>query len=124
MKILDNTGKVKQKWVWLTAALLFVASLPVISVYSSNGYQAQGIMACLSVSVLVIYALQFPSYLRRIWLWVYVICLSALYFYTARLLPNFLPRSAPTSLVLWPFVFVTIGIDAIFLRIFAKLFEN
>ena len=122
MKILDDNGKVMQKWVWLIAALLFLASLPVIWVYASHGYQGQGIMGCISVCVLVIYALQFPRYFKSAWIYAYVALLSAFYLSVVLFLPNVLPNNAPTSLVLWPFVLVTIGIDAVVMRIFAKIF--
>jgi hypothetical protein len=122
MKILDDNGKVMDKWVWLVAVLLFIMSLPIIWIYSLYGHQSQGIMGCISVCVLVVYALQFPAYLKRTWMWFYVGTLSSFYFSVVIFLPDFLPRNAPTSVVLWPFVLVTIGIDAIMIRMFAKLF--
>lgn len=124
MKILDENGKVMEKWVWLCAIILFLLSLPVISIYSLYGLQSQGIIGCISVCVLAIYALQFPEHLKKNWMWGYILTLSTFYLLTVILLPNILPKNAPTSVVLWPFVLVTVGIDAIMMRVFAKLFDR
>ena len=124
MNIFDGKGNVSAPLIWATAAALFCLSLPVIWIYGSYGYQLEGIFACLSVSVLVIYALQFPKYLKRPWLYAYVTMLSAFYFLAALLLPGALPKNTPTSAFLWPFALVTIGIDFLVLRIFVRLFES
>ena len=116
--------KMEDRYVWLIGAALFLASLPIIGLYAYFDRRAQGILSCLSVSVLVIYALQFPQHLGKWWLYVYVAALAVGYLAVSLVLPNELPNKTPTSFVLWPFALVTIGIDAVMLRAFACLFDR
>ena len=124
MKLLDDNGKVMPRWVWLAAAIALLISIPIVMLYSSYGRQAQGMMACLSVSILVVFTMQYPKYFGRRWLYLYFTLLSTGYFSASLLLPNYLPRTLPTSSVLWPVALVTIGIDAAVLHLFSRLFAG
>jgi hypothetical protein len=124
MNVFDEKGNVSPPLIWAAAATLFGLSLPVIWLYASYGYQLEGVFSCLSTSILVIYALQFPKYLKRPWLYAYIAVLTLFYMWAALLLPGSLPKGAPTSAFLWPLAFVTIGIDFVMLRIFVKVFEK
>ena len=117
-------GKIEDRYLWLIAGTLFAASLPVIWLYASFDRQAQGILCCLSVSVLIVYALQFPQHLGKWWLYVYVATLVVCYVAVSFVLPNELPRKTPTSFALWPFALISIAVDALMLRAFSRLFDR
>lgn len=120
----DENYKIKPKWIWIAAAVLFVVSLPVIWLYESFGRQTEGVFGCAAVSVMIIYALQYPLYIRRFWYYVYMVVLGILYLTVALLLPNEIPTNMPTSVFLWPFVLFTVGIDWLVMRLFLLLFER
>ena len=52
--MLDEHGRVKERWVWTAAAGSFALSLPVIWLYDSMGRQAEGIFGGVSLSIYLI----------------------------------------------------------------------
>ena len=124
MQIFDGNGKLSEWAMWLSVFALMIISAPIWVIYDHFGYMTQGMFAVLSNAILWLYALQFSQYLKRKWFYIILICLSIFYFTVGLLLPSSLPKNTPTSLFLWPVALVTIGIDRLVIKFFARCFER
>jgi hypothetical protein len=124
LQIYDKNGKLSQSAMWLSVFALMIISAPIWIVYDHFGYMTQGMFAVVSNAILWLYALQFPQYLKRPWFYVILVCLSIFYFTAGFLMPGGLPKNSPTSFFLWPFALVTIGIDRLVIKFFARRFEE
>jgi hypothetical protein len=124
VQIFDENGKISEPGMWLSFFALMITSAQIWVLYDHFGYMTQGMFAVLSNAIFWLYALQFPQYFKRRWFFVILICLSILYFASAFLMPDSLPKNSPTSLFLWPFALVTIGIDRLVIKFFAGRFEK
>jgi hypothetical protein len=124
MKIFNKDGKISESLTWISVFSLMIIGAPIWVLYDHFGYMTQGMFAVVSNCILWLYALQFPQYFKQRWFYITLIFLSIFYFTFAFLMPGNLPKNSPTSLFLWPFALVTIGIDRLVIRFFARRFEK
>lgn len=121
---LGKDGKVTGPAMWSAALLLMLANALIWWLYASYGYMEQGMFAAVANSILGVQALQFPKHFKSLWFYIALIFLSLSYFSFAFLMPASLPKGVPTSLFVWPVALVTIGINALIIKIFCKVFDG
>lgn len=120
MQMIDSDGKFSASAMWLAGLGLSLIFSPVWWLFAHYDRMTQGMFAALADVVLWLYALQFPSFLKRISFYGLLLLVTGIYTAGALLMPDHLPKDSPTSVILWPFTLATIGFDHVAIRLWAK----
>lgn len=110
--------------MWLAGLMLSLVFAPIWWLFARYGSMTQGMFAAVPNIILWLYALQFQKYLRKKWFYGVLFSISCFYVILALFLPERLPQNIATSVVLWPFVIISIGIDHLILKKASEYFEN